>query len=133
MADLDLGLARFDLIAEHADPFARIADATPGQTGTWYKDASSLATWFTPSDSAPTTVCSEPDLSCGQTGRILRTDDGTWLEGMVLPVGSGPIHLRPDGDRLPAFDGVCSYTFNRPEWLDSAAEHWGNGLDIWVR
>ena len=133
LADLDLAVARFDVIAEHADPFGDIGDATSGQTGTWYKDASTIATWFSPDDTSATPVCDTEELSCGQVGRILETNDATLLEGMVLPAGSGPIHLRPDSDSRPEFDGVCSFTFNQPSWLDSAAEHWGNGLDVWVK
>jgi hypothetical protein len=132
LAELGLSVARFDLIAEDADFFTFLADATPGHTATWYKDASTLTTWFTAADAA-SAVCAGEDLACPETGRIYRTNAGTWFEGMQLPDAGGPIHTRPDSDVWPAFDGVCSYTFNQPSWLDDAAEHWGNGLDIWVK
>ena len=43
-------------------------------------------------------ACETEDLSCTMDGRIHRTGDGTWLEGMELPVGGGWIHVRTDGD-----------------------------------
>ncbi len=133
LADLNLDVARFDLIAEFADPFTRIGQATPGETASWYKDASTVATWFSTADIVPTSVCSDETLSCMDTGRIVATQDATFLEGMKLPAGNGWIHTRVDNDSRPAFDGMCSYTFGNPSWLDSAADHWGNGLDIWVK
>ncbi|MCG8458986.1 MAG: hypothetical protein MI919_22140 [Holophagales bacterium] len=78
-------------------------------------------------------MCETEDLSCTIAGRIHRTGDGTWLEGMKLPVGGGWIHMRTDGDVWADFDGVCSYTAASDLWADDAVGHWGNGLDIWVR
>jgi hypothetical protein len=132
LADLGLSVARFDLIAEDADFFTFLADATPGQTATWFKEASTLTTWFTDTDTA-SAVCSDEALTCSTTGRIIRTSAGTWFEGMQLSGAGGPIHTRPDGDDWSAFDGVCSYTSSSPNWLDDAADHWGNALDIWVK
>ncbi len=132
LAELGLSVARFDLIAEDADFFTLLEDATPGQTASWFKDASTVATWFTAADTS-SAVCVDEDLTCSTVGRIFRASAGTWFEGMQLPGAGGPIHTRPDGDDWPVFDGVCSYTFNNPSWLDDAAEHWGNGLDIWVK
>ena len=132
LAGLDLDVARFDVIAEDATPFERIADALPGETGTWYKDPSTLATWFSTEDIA-STVCDTEDLSCGEQGRLHKTHDGTWFEGMRLPAGGGWIHMRTDGDVWPHFDGVCSYTGDSSAWADDAAGHWGNGLNIWVK
>jgi hypothetical protein len=133
LADLDLTVARFDLIAEDAAFFERLEEAVPGETATWYKDPSTLATWFSAADTVPTAVCETEDLSCGVVGRIRTTSDKTLLEGMRLPLGHGWLHTRPDVDGRPEFDGVCSYTYNDPGWRDDAAEHWGNGLDIWVK
>jgi hypothetical protein len=133
LADLELSVARFDLIAEDATAFERIEDAVAGETATWYKDPSTIATWFSTSDFVASTVCETEALDCGVTGRILLTNDATRLEGMILPMGSGTVHIRPDVDKRPEFDGVCSYTYNDSGWADDAAEHWGNGLDIWVK
>lgn len=132
LAELSPTVARFDLIAEDADPSIPVAEMPPSQTATWYKDASTLTTWFLEGDT-PSAVCATQDLACSTAGRIYRTSSGTWFEGMQLPDAGGPIHTRPDGDAWPAFDGVCSYTAGEPSWLDDAAGHWGNGLDVWVK
>ncbi|MEM9557427.1 MAG: hypothetical protein AAGC60_24425 [Acidobacteriota bacterium] len=132
LAELDLENSRFDLVAEHAAQFTDIVQAVAGHTASWFKDPATVATWFSPHDT-PSTVCSASALDCGVVGRIVDTGDGTWLEGMRLPMGGGWIHMRLEGDRWSYFDGVCSYTGDHPAWLDSAAGHWGNGLDVWVR
>ncbi|MEM8933385.1 MAG: hypothetical protein AAGE94_19500 [Acidobacteriota bacterium] len=133
MTELAPTIARFDVMAELAVPFDDLDDALPGETASWYKDASTIGAWFSASDLTPTAVCSTEALDCGITGRILRAHGVTWLEGMVLPTAGGPLHLRTNGDVWPAFDGVCSYTFGSAAWADVAGDHWGNGLDIWVR
>lgn len=128
----DFSIARFDAIAELAASFVNIDDAIPGQAQSFYKDASTFGTWFSEIDT-PTLVCPSASLDCLTKGAILKVPDhGTYLEGMVITHGHGPIHLRTNGDSSPDFDGLCSWV-DDAAWPNDAAGWWGNGLDIWVK
>jgi len=47
----------------------------------------------------------------------------------------GVLHMRRDGDVSPEYSSLCSYTsnLNGNAWGDTYADHWVNGLLIWVK
>lgn len=132
--------------------FTLIAEDDVAQRATWYKDVDGgIWAWFSFEEHAATTVCS--DLAMTQNcrpARIPARDDGTLLEGMVLShhgytvadasswiQDSCWIHMRLDNDVAPITSGVCSCTegFDGNAWHDGGNQfqHWGNGLEIWLR
>jgi hypothetical protein len=129
-------VARFELYAQ--------LDVT--QKATWYKavaSAASLQSWFTVNDTTASMVCTDLSLSLNCTSgtiapQTIGTNNATILAGMSLtPYGytaGGAIHMRPNGDQLPQYSGVCSFTLDNDmnKWKDSYDTHWGNGLLIWL-
>ena len=139
---VDVAQARFTLIAED----------DVQQRATWYKDVDGgIWAWFSFEEHAATSVCT--DLAMTQNcrpARIPARDDGTLLEGMVLSdhgytvsdasswiQDSCWIHMRLNNDVSPLPSGVCSCTegFDGNAWHDGGNQfqHWGNGLEIWLR
>jgi hypothetical protein len=123
------------------DPLSRFtihADEDHDFTYSWFKDVvpDSFTRWFA-NDTTDTRVCHDVDMStdCGW-GIIKYTSDVTSLGVMTLPSsmgGSGPIHMRLDGDVAAHHTAICSSTGDHPGWPDSYSGHWGNGLSIWLQ
>ncbi|HIA03129.1 MAG TPA: hypothetical protein EYN66_14690, partial [Myxococcales bacterium] len=124
--------ARFDLHA-HLDWETRVS---------WFKvvDSQSFTEWFT-SDSTKTLVCTDVNLTKNcSLGTISNKPGPSTLGGMNLSdygyTAADDLHMRPDGDAVPKYSGVCSVTDDNDnnKWPDSAIDGgWGNGLRIWIR
>lgn len=135
----DVDLARVTLIAED-DALQRVS---------WYKVVEAdIWAWFTTYAQAETVVCSNPDMTLNCSAGKIASDiaspsgDRTKLEGMDLSHHGYTVldndcflHMRLNGDGSFYLSGVCSCTFNYDgnAWRDDAVDHWGNGLEIWLR
>ncbi len=128
-------LARFTLIAED--------DSL--QRATWFKGVDTgIWAWFSANEHASTLVCT--DLAMTQdcwAGKIRSDGEQTMLAGMLLShhgyslaYEGCTVAMRLPGDSSPESTSVCSCTLDRDNnaWNDDAtSEHWGNGLEIWLR
>jgi len=114
------------------------------QKATWYKviaSAQSLEGWFTANDTTASKVCTDRALALNcVSGVIAPNGDATMLNGMSLApygyttIGAQVIHMRLNDDYSASASGVCSNTLDNDnnKWKDSYAQHWGNGLLIWL-
>lgn len=141
------GASRIDPMIPTVDlaRFTIIAEDDRLQRATWYKAVDEgIWTWFSADEHASTLVCT--DLGMSQncwSGKIRSDGEMTMLEGMLLLHHGYQIDLlgcaiimRLDQDLSAEHSGVCSCTLNFDDnaWHDDAfSEHWGNGLEIWLR
>lgn len=123
--------------------FVLIAENNTAQRATWFKGITdnTFLQWFSATSHTATPVCTNEAMTANcRTGDIRSVNGGvTALDGMYLHEvnaawgDSGELHMRLNEDGSPSYSGVCSYTFDDPDWADSASSHWGNGLEIWLR
>lgn len=136
------GAARFGpLLGEGSVArFELIAQADWNTTVDWYKriaGPASFTQWFA-ADPMASQVCLDVDMMVGCSMGDIAVTSLTALDGMHMDdygyQANTVIHMRLENDG-DSYAGVCSDTNDNDgnAWPDDYAQHWGNGLRIWLR